>query len=279
MADLVPPIELELRIALLPPISRGANLGGPLLYAEQLVGIWKIDDGDDVPLAQAFRLLDAEAIAGAIWRTLNAKDQSSDVRYRHLPGLEDLLSEVRELPDSELVEGVIWRSLEVGKYHSDDPRYWYFPPLDDLLPELRELSWRAMLDGTLLAEAIKGVRGKRHRAVLPAELPRLTPDWELSRLCRGTSDEFIEVHVRRPPAEPVKKAWRKRPDKSALKAAMTGIARGYQPDAQPSLNEIWNALKGRLGPNVTRQQARDALKDYAPHLRGRPGYRSTKSPS
>jgi len=119
---------------------------------------------------QAFRLLDTEAVMRAILRTRATRDY---------PG---------------------------------DPRYWILPPLADLLPALHELAWQAMLDGTLLVEAIKGVRGTRPRAVLPAELPQLVPDWGLSRLVRDGDagrDEFIDICVRRPPAEPDKKAWRR----------------------------------------------------------------------
>ena len=56
---------MRLRIALLPPISRAAHLSGPSLHAERLVALWQTDD---VPLADAFRLLEIAAIAGAILR-------------------------------------------------------------------------------------------------------------------------------------------------------------------------------------------------------------------
>jgi hypothetical protein len=138
MAVLLPLAELE-SIALLPPISRGAHLGGPPLHARRLIDIWQVADGDDVPLAQAFRLLDEGAIAGAILRTLHAGDRE----------------------------------------YSGDPRHWIFPPFADLLPELRGLSWQLMLDGALQVEGVRGARGKRRRAILPAELPRLAPDWNL----------------------------------------------------------------------------------------------------
>jgi len=247
MTDPLPLTELEFRIALLPPISRGAHLAGPTLHAQRLVGLWKVDDGADVSLAQAFRLLDAETVAGAILRTLMAGDYSSD------------------------------------------PRHWIFPPLVDLLPELQECVWQAVLDGTLLVEGIKGVRGTRHRAVLAAELPRLTPDWRLSRLVcdgcddrdggigDGVRDEFIAVRVRRPPAEPIKKAWRDKPRQADVDDAMGEVAREYQdypPDApRPAFDLIWDKLKVRCG-DVTREQARNALASRAPHLRGQRGYSS-----
>jgi hypothetical protein len=239
MADPLALAEVELRIALLPPISRGSHLSGPALHAQQLVELWRVSGDDDVPLAEAFRLLDVEAVTGAILRTLLMGD--------------------RDYPA--------------------DLRQWTFPGFTDLLPELQGLSWRAMLDGVLLTEAIKSVRGKRYRAVLPAELPRLTPDWELSRLTFGGRDDFINVRVRRAPAEPVKKAWRERPTKAAVRDSMKQVAQTYPPDAQPPFSEIWDRLKERL-PGVSRDVARKALKQYTPHLVGRQGYRSkSKSPT
>lgn len=231
MAELIAWAELEFRIAVRPPpISRGV-FDGPRLHAARLIELWKVDDGDDVPLAQTFRLLDVGAVAGAILRTLTAKE------------------------------------------YCGDPLYWHFPSLNDLLPELRDLSWQGMLDGTLPVEAIKGVRGTRPRAVLVAELPRLRPDWELSRLVLGTSDEFIDVRVRRVPAEPIKKAWREKPTKKAVEAAMLDIAKGYPPGARPGEAKILAKLKARL-PGATRAQERDAVKKCAPHLRGQRGYSS-----
>jgi len=230
-------LDLELRIALLPPISLSARFAGPRLYARRLVKLWKVDDGASVPLAESFRLLSSKAIAGVILRTLATKD------------------------------------------YAGDQRYWTFPPLADLLPELRDLSWQEMLVGTVQVEAIKGVRGKRHRTLLPAELPRLSPDWTLSRLTLDGRDEFIAVQVRRAPAEPVKDTWRARPSRADIQAAMETTAQTYPPGATPSFQDIWNALKERLAcPDLPRQVARDALRDYAPQLRGQRGRRSTKSP-
>src|SRR5262249_4416231 len=91
MADLLGAAELELRIALLPPISRGVHLGGPALHARRLVELWRVDDNDDILLAQAFRLLDTSVVEGAIFRTAVAKDYPDDWRYWTLPPLEDLL--------------------------------------------------------------------------------------------------------------------------------------------------------------------------------------------
>jgi hypothetical protein len=245
MADAIPGAELEFRVLLLPEISRGAHPDGPIVHARRLVDLWKVESHDDVPLVQAFRLLDPEAVAGTILRMLYMSDKD----YR------------------------------------SDPRHWTFPPLEDLLPELRDLSWQLMLDRTLSVEAIRGMRGKRHRTVLPAELLRLAPDWELSRLILDGRDEFIDARARRASIEPAKGPWGEHPSKSDVAAAMVEVAKEYPspqeypPDApRPSFDAVWAKLKARLGDGVTRKQARDALKKY-PHLRGRRGYRSKgKSP-
>jgi hypothetical protein len=239
MADLLPQAELEFRILLLPPISRGTRLEGPALHAKRLCELWKVEDGD-VALGEAFRLLDASIVAGVLWRIITT-DNFAD--------------------------------------RCTDPRYWIFPSLDELVPALREEAWQEMLAGTLTVEAIKGVRGKRHRVVLPAELARLVPDWKLLRLTLDGRDEFIDARVRRRPAESVKKAWRERRDQAAIKNATLQIAKRHPPGTQPpSASEFWGELKELLGPTVTREQARNALKDYAPHLIGRRGYSKGKSP-
>jgi hypothetical protein len=55
---------------------------------------------------------------------------------------------------------------------------------------------------------------------------------------------------------------------------MLEIAKGYGPDAHPAFNDVWEALKTSLGPEVTRDQARKVLKKEAfSHLRGQRGYR------
>ena len=243
MAELIDWFELELRILLLPPISRSAHLAGPAIHAGRLVELWKSED--DVPLEQAFRLLDAETVARAIFRTALMSDND----------------------------------------YPNDPVHWPLPPLGDLLPELRDAAWEALLDGKLRIEAIRyawGKAGKGARPVPLVELQRLSPDWQLSRLCRGDHDEYIEARVRRAPAEPSVEPP-KRPPRAALRAellkgAMEEIAQGYPEGARPPAVEIEAALKTRL-PWVTRQEAREALAKYAPWLRGERGRpRLRKSP-
>jgi hypothetical protein len=76
--------ELELRIAQLPPLSRGLHLAGPLVHAERLFALWRSDG--PVPLSEVFRLLDADMVAGAILRTLAAsEDGYPDPRHWRFP--------------------------------------------------------------------------------------------------------------------------------------------------------------------------------------------------
>src|SRR5262249_10844109 len=141
--------------------------------------------------------------------------------------------EAFRLLGSKAIAGVIVRTLALKDYPGDG-RHWTFPPLVDLLPELLATAWAAALDGTLLVEGIKGERGKRHLAVLPAELPRLTPDWDLSRLRRGERDEFIDVRGWGAPAEPSKKAWRgNKPSAAAVRDAVRKIADQHPADTPP----------------------------------------------
>lgn len=239
MADDPGRIDLETIILLLPSVSRAAHLDAPLLHAQHLIELWKIDSpADDVaPLTQAFRLLnDAEAVAGAILRAAAAEN---------FPGGAD---------------------------------YWGVPSAQALLPELRELVWRGLLAGTLITEAIKGVRGSRHRTVLPAELLRLTPDWRLSRFTLDGRDAFINARIRHVSAEPVKKTWREPFTEEVLRAAAKAIEQTYPPGAHPSFDEFWAKLRvHRTTRGATRDDAYMAL-GFVPRLRGRRGYRSTKSP-
>jgi hypothetical protein len=231
----LPLAEIEARLMLLPPISRGAHLAGPRLHAERLIKLWKTDG--EVALAEAFRLLDVETVAAVILRTVTA-----------------------------------------GDYDKGDPRRWHFPPFADLLPPLREAAWQEILAGKLVLEAIKGVTGRRHQPLVLALLPRLTPDWELSRLTRDGLDEYIEIRVRPMPATDIPRPWQGKPSRGDVEAAASKIAEAYPPPAQLPFENFWAALKERVGPKVTRQQARDALKTHAKHLQGRRGYNS-KSPS
>ena len=235
-------IDLETTILLLPTISRGAHLDGPILHAQNLIELWKPDSPSGaVPLTLAFRLLNVEAVARAVYRAAAAKDYSSRPWDWDLPGAEALLS------------------------------------------ELRAIVWQAMLEGTLQVEAIKGVRGKRYRTVLPTELPRLRPDMRLSRLCSGDRDEFIGVRVRRAPAEPVKPTWRpEKPSRADLGDWLRHLTEQEYPDAEhrpdrrPSFEVLQTKANDHFKTRVPRDDLRAAIKDAAPQLKRSPGQRTVK---
>jgi len=228
--DVLGVAEIELRIALLSPISRDAHLAGPQLHAERLIELWRSPDGD-VALTEAFRLLDVDAVAGVIWRTVTANE------YR------------------------------------GDSRHWIFPPLVDLLPPLRALAWEEALAGRLVLEGVKGLTGRRHHPLAPALLPRLTPDWDLSRLTRDGRDEYIEVRVRSMPATDIPRPWQKKPSRDELKDAVEDAAEAYSSEDPPSFDEFWAVVKIRA-PGTTQIQMRKALKEQVPHLHRTRGQRA-----
>ena len=104
MAEPLPLAEIEARLMLLPPISRGAHLAGPQLHAERLIELWKADG--EVALAEAFRLLDVEAVAEVILRTVTAGDcDEGDPRHWHFPPFAGLLPPLREAAWQEILAG------------------------------------------------------------------------------------------------------------------------------------------------------------------------------
>jgi hypothetical protein len=230
MAESLPLAEIEARLMLLAPISRGAHLRGPSLHAERLAKLWQADD--DVTLAEAFRLLAVEAVEGVLLRVVVSGDWAPPC--------------------------------------SADRRHWNFPGLTELLPALREQAWQEMLAGRLVVEGIPGERGKRHRVLSPSELPRLTPDWQFSRLTRDDRDAYVEVRVQRlPPVAPAKPRLKR----AEIEAALLEIVK-----AEPNLSgeALENALCEK---GTTRARARNAIRRWAPQTvkpRGRP--RKNNSP-
>src|SRR5215471_14156326 len=165
----------------------------------------------------------------------------------------------RLLDDVETVEGAIARAAEEDGFPGGADT-WGIPNAWTLLIGLRACCWQAICDGTLLVEAIKGLRGTKHRTVLPAELQHLVPDWILSRFLRNGRNEFVDVRVRRAPPELAQ---------DAIRAAVEKIARPYRlPGARhPSLAEFQEQLSAELGVDVSRGMAQVALQTYAPDLR------------
>jgi hypothetical protein len=82
------------------------------------------------------------------------------------------------------------------------------------------------------------------------------------------------------PATAIPRPWQGKPSRADVEAAASDVAKAYPPPAQLPFKEFWAALKTRVGPKVTRQQALEALDACAKHLKGRPGYSSkSKSPN
>jgi hypothetical protein len=140
--DVLGAAEIELRIALLPPISRGAHLAGPRLHAERLVELWKADG--EVVFAEAFRLLDVETVAGVILRTVTANEYEGDPRHWIFPPFADLLPPLREAAWQEALAGrIVLEAIKgvTGRRH--------YPLAPALLPRLTP-DWellRLMRDG------------------------------------------------------------------------------------------------------------------------------------
>jgi hypothetical protein len=346
VAEPIPLAELEFRILLLRPISRGAHLGGPAIHARRLVQLWRGGEMTPSEIGKASadeliarRTVGDSAEAKAIWAEMQARRADHDAGGRQVAGdrailgarlrcgkcggrpvitvqgedsflircvcgveetssRADLLAlEKPETPrpsdradhwgDNEVplsqafrllgVEAVaraIFRTaLMLDNDYPNDSVHWPLPPLKDLLPELNDAVWQAVLDRELQTEAVRYERGKTGlaaRLVPLVELPRLEPDWELSRLCRNDRDEWLDVRVRRAPGDLPKRE--PKPKKSDLKIAMEEVAATHPPGARPpSEKTIWRALDDLAGPGVTRAQAREALEKYAPHLRGERG--------
>jgi hypothetical protein len=104
VVDVLGAAELEFRIALLTPISRSAHLASPRRHAERLVKLWHSPDGE-VSLAEAFRLLGVDAVAGVIQRVATERDYQGDPRIWHFPPLAELLPELREAAWQEALAG------------------------------------------------------------------------------------------------------------------------------------------------------------------------------
>jgi hypothetical protein len=181
------------------------------------------------------------------------------------------LAQAFRLLDVSAVERVIQQSMAAGEY--GDSRHWQFPEFEQLLPPLRDLVWQEVLADHLTVEgtSAKGTR----RALRCTEAQDLEPDWPRSRLLLAGRCVFADAEAWHVPTRPAKKSWQKPPSQADLKDEMEQIACTYPAGATPSADEIWDKLKVRW-PELTRAVARQALKDYAPQLIGRRGYRPKK---
>jgi hypothetical protein len=64
-----------------------------------------VAENDHVLLAEAFRLLDADAVAGAVLRGTVELEREGDPRYWTFPTLEELLPALRELAWQRVLAG------------------------------------------------------------------------------------------------------------------------------------------------------------------------------
>jgi hypothetical protein len=242
MVDSLPLAEVEFRIALLPAISRGVHLGGPILHAQRLVELWKVDGSDDVPLAQAFRLLDAGIVAGVILRTTAAGDYPGDPRHWTFPPLADMLPELQACAWQAVLDGALLVTAIKG-VRGTRRRSLLSAELPWLIPDCR--SSRLVRDGR---DEFIAVRVRRS----------LTEPVKATWRHDKPSQEDVDAAM-----DEIAKEYL--PAEEYLKGA-----------PRPAFNEIWGKLKTRCGKDVTRKQARNALTARAPHLRGQRGYSSEK---
>jgi hypothetical protein len=218
--------ELWLRLASLPPISRATHLGGPALHARRLVDLWKVDDSDDVPLAQAFRLLDAGAIAGAILRTLAVRDYPGDPRYWTFSDLEDLLPGLQDLCWQGMLDGTLLVEANRGR---EKPRAVLPVELQRLQPD-----WR--LSRLCLGERDEFVDVRVRRAPDPVE-----PAQRRKRPSRAELKAAMEEIAReaaRAPAPTEQEVW------NGLKARLGQVSRQ---DARGAIAKYAPQLRGRRG--------------------------------
>ena len=73
-----------------------------------------------------------------------------------------------------------------------------------------------------------------------------------------------------PPAAAPVKRWRKPPPADKLKPAALAVAKTYHPNNPPNAAAWKEALEAHLGEKVTREVARNALRDWAPTYGVRP---------
>jgi hypothetical protein len=98
-------LDLELKIASLPLISRGAHLKGPILHAQRLKELWKA--AGEVVLGEVFRLLPDPIVADVLLRATASDDYAvrSDPRHWTFPSLEEVVRLLRAQAWQELLAG------------------------------------------------------------------------------------------------------------------------------------------------------------------------------
>jgi hypothetical protein len=115
-----------------------------------------------------------------------------------------------------------------------------------------------------------GSRIEDSRLIPPSAVRALQFNYEGRTAVGSGLPNLYDVRVRLPPAVPVKR-WRKPPPAVDIKAAALAVAKTFQPNDPPIFPKWWEALNTQVGKPVTRKVALDALADWAPHLKRRPG--------
>jgi hypothetical protein len=127
-----------------------------------------------------------------------------------------------------------------------------------------------------------GSRIEGQKRIPPAAVRVLEFDYE-ERTARGKGLPLLydvlvrqacgrRVRVRQAAgANPSIKRWRKRPPADVLKAATLAVAKTFRSSDPPTEATWWKALNAKFDEPVTRKVARDALTNWASHLKRHPG--------
>jgi hypothetical protein len=103
------PGDLDFQIALIPPVSRSVGIAGRTaaiaLYAQQLFTLWKVAEGNGVPLSQAFRLLSVQAVQIATSRTMVEIEHPAGL-WR-FPVIAELLPELQTAAWEAMLDGSV----------------------------------------------------------------------------------------------------------------------------------------------------------------------------
>jgi hypothetical protein len=251
------PAELALRIALLPPISRGVfAMEAARQFSAQLIELWRKVD-DDVALGGVYRLLDAETVAGVVLRIL-AETEGTDPRYWTLPDLDALLPALRAEAWEEIMAGrLLVEAVKAGQHQTLAPVL-----LRQLVPDWQ---WSSVGEFT------------------DARVRRLPETGRVAEAGVISGNLSVALDAVTSSAAGTVAAKQKRPSwlslRSAIKVAVGNIVEAHR-EPLP-FNEFWPALNDALGQHVPRSIARKAQKTFVPpELCLQRGYHSKiKSPN
>jgi hypothetical protein len=112
------------------------------------------------------------------------------------------------------------------------------------------------------------------RRIPMSAVPALEFDYE-HRRAASHGPPLLDIRLRLPPTASVKRQH-KLPSATALQAAALAIAKTYEPGDPPTAPAWKMALEAHLGKSVTREVARQALAQWAPHLQRQPGQKRNR---